>query len=83
MAKQKATSGVAAKTAVRKKWTGLRTAAKHAARNLRDDRLRIGLPGTGSVRGSAHRLSPRFGAGPRAIGPEPTALSPAMAECRS
>ncbi len=32
MAKQKATSGAAAKTAVKKKWTGLRTAAKPAAR---------------------------------------------------
>src|SRR6478672_13235027 len=51
MAKQKATSGVAAKTAVRKKWTGLRTAAKPAARKT--------IKSKAHVSASKHKVRPQ------------------------
>src|SRR3981189_1666829 len=51
MAKQKATSGVAAKTAVQKKWTGLRTAAKPAARKT--------IKSKAHVSASKHKVRPQ------------------------
>ena len=51
MAKQKATSGVAAKTAVKKKWTGLRTAAKPAARKT--------IKSKAHVSASKHKVRPQ------------------------